>query len=165
DIVIFRLHYIAFYYGIDENSKKFTINKLIEYNKAEEITNKLIEYKQNLKKEKKINIGRTNQTSLSSYFRNMFNTINFIDKNTILSDEEKHKFIKIYRAQFSDSELFVLYLNVVSRFGIKWKKYDFIINYELIKNIPFDYCDKYPPQDFFKMEYEEDELKKLSGVE
>ena len=156
---IIDIAYIAFYYGIDDEQQERSINKLSMYNKPEEITRKLIDYKNKLKKEEKINIGRTNQTSLSSYFRNIFNTIKFIDKSTILSEKEKHKYIKIYRAQFSNPELVVLFFNIVSRFGLKWKYNDFILNYEIIKNIPFDYCGNYHTNDFFIMKYEEDELK------
>lgn len=155
---IIDIAYIAFYYGIDKDWKDFLINKLKQYKKTEEIVDLLIKNKDELMNKSGTNIGRTNQTSLSVYFRNMYNSIKFIDKDLFLSKNEKEKFIKILRAQLSNPELYVIYLNVVSRFGKKWIKNNFIENYEFFKNIPFDYCEVYPPKDFFQMEYEEEEI-------
>lgn len=156
---IIDIAYISFYYGIDNAWKDFLIKKLKRYKKSEEIVTKLIESKTKLIEDEKTNIGRTNQTSLSVYFRNMYNAIKFIDNNEILDQEEKEKYIKIFRAQLSNPELYIIFLNVVSRFGKKWKDNNYIVNYEYLKNIPFDYCGKYPPKEFYKMKYEEEEIE------
>ncbi len=156
---IIDIAYISFYYGIDNAWKDFLIKKLKKYNKSEEIVTKLIDSKTKIIEDEKINIGRTNQTSLSVYFRNMYNAIKFIDKNEVLDQEEKEKYIKIFRAQLSNPELYIIFLNVVSRFGKKWKDNNYIKNYEYLKNIPFDYCGKYPPKEFYKMKYEEEEIE------
>jgi len=156
---IIDIAYISFYYGIDDAWKDFLINKLKRYNKSAEIVTKLIFYKIKIIQNEKTNIGRTNQTNLSVYFRNMYNAIKFIDRNDVLSQKEKEKYIKIFRAQLSNPELYVIFLNVVSRFGKKWKDNNYIENYEFLKNIPFDYCGKYPPKEFFKMKYEEEEIE------
>lgn len=156
---IIDIAYISFYYGIDNAWKDFLIEKLKKYNKSEEIVTKLIDCVAKIIEDDKINIGRTNQTNLSVYFRNMYNAIKFIDKNELLDRKEKEKYIKIYRAQLSNPELYIVFLNVVSRFGKKWKDNDYIENYEYLKNIPFDYCGNYPPKEFYKMKYEEDEIE------
>ncbi len=155
---IIDIAYISFYYGINEDWKDFLMNKLKRYDKSEEIVKKLIYYKNKINEEKKINIGRTNQTSLSVYFRNMYNAVKFIDKNNILNKEEKEKYIKIFRAQLSNPELYIIFLNVVSRFGKKWKDNNFIEKYEFLKNIPFDYCGNFSPKEFFNIRYEEEEI-------
>ena len=156
---IIDIAYIAFYYGIDDVWKDFLIKKLKRYNKSDEIVTKLIKYKNEIAKNEKTNIGRTNQTNLSVYFRNMYNAIKFIDENKILDQKEKAKYIKIFRAQLSNPELYIIFLNVVSRFGKKWKDNNYIEKYEYLKNIPFDYCGKYPPKEFYNMEYEEEEIE------
>jgi hypothetical protein len=155
---IIDIAYISFYYGIGEKWKDFLTRKLIKYNRNNEIVDLLIIHKDSLIAKKSINIGRTNQTSLSSYYRNMYNAIKFIDDDNLLSLDEQRKLIKILRAQLSNPELYVLYLNVVSRFGKNWIEKNYIIKYEFIKNIPRDYCGKYDPIKKFKMDYEEDEL-------
>ncbi len=147
--------YIIFYYGIDGSWVSFIESKLERY---APISNELasnIQAKINLNPNLKI--GRTNQTNLSTYFRNMYNAIKMVDESKFLAESEKKELIKIYRAQLSNPELYVLFFNVLSRFGKKWKENKYITTYQLLKNIPHNYCDNYIPNDFFPMEYEDDE--------
>ena len=146
--------YISFYYGIDKDWTGFSKKKFANYERADELAEKLIEEKEkHIKK-----IGRTNQTSLSSYYRNLYNAVKLIDSDYYLSKNEKKQYVKILRAQLSNPELYVFFFDVISRFGKKWKENNFIIKYELTKNIPLDYLGDYNPKDYFPMEYEEDEL-------
>ena len=46
----------------------------------------------------------------------------------------------------------------MSRFGKKWEDYNLIQKYELIKNIPRDYCHGFDFHSDFKINYEDDEL-------
>ena len=129
----------------------------------EDFYEKLLAEKNYRLKNEKINIDRTNHTSLSAYFRNMYNAITIVNDNKLLTDKEKKRLIKIYRAQLSNPELYVLYLNIESRFGKKWigepdKTDNLILKYEFIKNLPLTYCGKYSPKDRFPMNYEEEEL-------
>ena len=149
------ISYIIFFYGLDRKWSEFVKDKLKKYENADLIIEKLIDL---IEANTEIKIGRTNQTNLSTYFRNMYNAIKLIDKSEVLSLDEKKEIIKIYRAQLSNPELYVLFFNIVSRFGKKWKERDFICKYELIKNIPEDYCDGFDPKDYFKMTYEHEEI-------
>ena len=147
--------YIIFYYGIDGSWVNFIESKLERYapihkELAEEIQSR-INLNPNLK------IGRTNQTNLSTYFRNMYNAIKLVNESKFLNEAEKKELIKIYRAQLSNPELYVLFFNVLSRFGKKWKENKYITTYQLLKNIPNNYCDEYIPNDYFPMKYEDDE--------
>jgi hypothetical protein len=151
---IIDIVYVSFYYGIDKDWEKFTENKLSRYLRGNEIAKLLLEAKNAHSKK----IGRTNQTSLSSYFRNLYNAVKLIDNDEYLTTEEKKKYIKILGAQLSNPELYVFFFNIVSRFGKKWKENGYIETYELIKNIPLDYLGEYNPKDFFSMTYEEDEI-------
>jgi len=151
---IIDIVYVSFYYGIDKDWEKFTENKLSRYKRGNKIAKLLLEAKNSHPKK----IGRTNQTSLSSYFRNLYNAVKLIDSDEYLTTEEKKQYIKILRAQLSNPELYVFFFNIVSRFGKKWKENGYIETYELIKNIPLDYLGDYSPKDFFLMTYEEDEI-------
>ncbi len=146
--------YMIFYYGLDREYDDFT--KGIFKNYPDSFVNKLFYNRNIYKKDHKI--GRTNQTSLSSYFRNLYNAIVFIDQNQDLNQEQKKNYIKILRAQLSNPEQCLLYFNVMSRFGKKWKDYNLIQKYELIKNIPPNYCHGFDFRSDFKMNYEDDEL-------
>ncbi len=147
--------YIVFYYGIDGSWVSFIESKLDRYAPIHKELASEIQTRINLNSNLKI--GRTNQTNLSTYFRNMYNAIKMIDESKFLKDSEKKELVKIYRAQLSNPELYVMFFNVLSRFGKKWKENKYITNYELLKNIPNNYCDNYVPNNYFPMKYEDEE--------
>lgn len=146
--------YMIFYYGLQGSWEAFIADKLERYEKSDLIIKEIIK---EIEKKPNIKIGRTNQTNLSTYFRNMYNAVKLIDNSDLMSKKEKKELIKIYRAQLSNPELYVIFFNIVSRFGKKWKKREFIEKYEFLKNIPKDYCDGYSPDKYFPMKYEHEE--------
>lgn len=146
--------YMIFYYGFEREYDDFT--KTIFKNYPDHFVKKLFYNRTIYKKDHKI--GRTNQTSLSAYFRNLYNAILFIDQNQDLTQVQKNNYIKILRAQLSNPEQCLLYFNVMSRFGKKWEDYNLIQKYELITNIPRDYCHGFDFHSDFKINYEDDEL-------
>ena len=154
---ILDISYVIFYFGIEGSWTTFIVNKLSRYNGFnEELVIKI--QKRLMEKDFRGCLLKTNQTHLSSYFRNMYNAIKIVDESTILSDFEKYELIKIYRAQLSNPELYILFFNVLSRFGKKWLQNNFINKYDFIKNIPFEYCDGYDPKHYFpSIKFEEDE--------
>ncbi len=112
------ISYIIFYYGLEGSWTTFILNKCKKYHFINSVTLKEIQQKLNQKIDKKL--VRANQTYLSSYFRNMYNAIKMIDESDILTLEEKKNLIKILRAQLSNPELYILFFNIISRFGKKW---------------------------------------------
>lgn len=88
----------------------------------------------------------------------MYNAIKLIDSEKEFSDNEKVELVKIYRAQLSNPELYILFFNVISPFGKKWRKMDFIKRYKLLKNIPKGYLDGYDPKLYFEIEFEHEEI-------
>ena len=160
-----NLAYMVFFYGIDKEWDSFTNVHLRGYGK--DLLDRIEKERVKILKETGKNIGRTNQTILSSYYRNMYNAIKFIDESIYLTQNEKYDYIKIYRAQLSNSELAVFVFNIQSNFGKKWKSYskkgkdiphNLIEKYKLIKNIPAGYLQNYDHKKSFDMEYEDDEL-------
>ncbi len=147
--------YICFYYGQSDTWLDFIRQKLSFHPGGVVIAEMMLE-KVNACKDLKL--GRTNQTELSSYFRNMYNAIKLVNNDKHLSDSEKIDLVKIYRAQLSNPELYILFFNLVSRFGQKWNEKGYVEKYELLTNLPVAYCDGYDPKKFFNIRFEEDEI-------
>lgn len=112
-----------------------------------------------LDSEKRYILYRPNHIYLSVYFRNMYNAIKLIDNCKLIDTEEKNEYVKILRSQLSNAELYILFFNVISRFGKKWIDNDYINKYQLIQNLPPRYCDGYDPKDYFsEIKFESEEL-------
>ncbi|MCU0439284.1 MAG: putative phage abortive infection protein [Raineya sp.] len=92
------------------------------------------------------------QFRLGHYYRHIFQTVKFIDKEIYLSDKEKYDYIKILRGQLSNYEQIVFFLNSLSEIGRAWemmnksnpedeikKDKQLITKYNFIKNIPIRY--------------------------
>ncbi|MEO4005016.1 putative phage abortive infection protein [Flavobacterium sp. CAU 1735] len=146
--------YIIFYYGLEGSWMTFITEKLQRYPQPAKISQKILE---KLNAYPQLKYGRTNQTNLSTYFRNMYNAIKMVDESRYLTTQQKQNLIKIYKAQLSNPELYIIFFNVLSRFGKKWKENGYITKYEFLRNIPKDYCDGYDPKQYFPMIYEYEE--------
>lgn len=158
DDLIIDISYILFYYGLDESWNDFIASKIPSVQKGGLLA-LLYFHKQEFNDHKRKDIFKTNQTYLSAYMRNMYNAIKIIDENKTLSKKRKEKYIKVLRAQLSNPELYILYFNIRSRFGKKWKENDYIRKYELFTNMPSGYCQKYDHKEYFPfIKYEDDEL-------
>ncbi len=157
---IIDIAYMIFYYGFNKEYDNFTKNLFKNY--PEQLIAKLFYNRNIFNKDHKI--GRTNQTSLSSYFRNLYNMIIYIDQNKDLLDSQKKNYIKILRAQLSNPEQCLIYFNVMSRFGKKWRYNQLIEKYQLIKNIPENYCNGFDFKKDFPIVYEDDELDIIDTI-
>lgn len=155
EVDIADIAYAVFYYGSSSTWKYFMVEYLRDYEDNERLVDLLI---QKVDANKRFALNRTNQNYLSVYFRNMYNTIKLIDSSDILSENEKTTYVKILRAQMCNAELYVLFFNLLSRFGRKWIENSYVERYELIQNLPSRYCDGYNPKDYFpKIAFEGEE--------
>lgn len=158
--------YAVFYYGAASGWKEFMLEYLKDYPETEKLVDNINTVLAGQKYSRYF-LGRTNQNYLSVYFRNMYNTIKIIDSTKLLDEREKKEYIKILRAQLSNAELYVLFFNLLSRFGKKWVNNEYVSKYEIIQNLPSKYCDGYDPKDYFdtiKYESEEKTLSTFHGV-
>jgi hypothetical protein len=89
----------------------------------------------------------------------MYNAIKLVHNDKFHSDEEKIDLIRVFRAQLSNPELYVLFFNLISRFGKKWNENGYIVKYEMLRNLPTDYCDGYNPRRYFNISFEEDDIQ------
>lgn len=93
------------------------------------------------------------QLRLGHYFRHLFQTINYVNKQEYFDYQEKYDYIKILRAQLSTHEQALLFINSISLIGNVWEikskartnltsdkielfNNQLITKYNLIKNVP-----------------------------
>lgn len=138
--------YSVFYYGASADWIDFMKEYLKDYPDNDRLVQVILA---GIKADKHYALDRTNQNAMSVYSRNLYNAIKLIDSSECLDDSEKQSLIKILRAQMSHAELYVLFFNVLSRFGKKWIENDYMNKYQLIQNIPAMFCDGYNPKDYF----------------
>lgn len=156
DIDIADIAYAVFFYGSSKTWKPFMMEYLKDYPDTERLVDAIIA---RLETERQYILNRPNQNYLSVYFRNMYNAIKLIDNCGLISKEEKKDYVKILRAQLSNAELYILFFNIISRFGKKWVDNDYVTKYQLIQNLPSKYCDGYNPKDYFPgIKFEGEEL-------
>ncbi len=96
-----------------------------------------------------------NMNILGHYYRNLFQTVKYVDKfrTDLQPADRKINYIKTLRAQLSNYEQLLLYYNTLSKFGYPWlndvdrntnpKDYSegYLIKYKMIKNIPLPLAD------------------------
>ncbi len=143
--------YLIFYYGANGAWKDFLKEELKDYPRHDELVEKVMDYLK-VPAYNRYALGRTNQTDLSAYFRNMYNAIKLVDESRRLTNQEKYDYVKILRAQISNPELYILFFNILSPFGAKWKSSGYIERYRFLDNIPKLYCDGYEPSEYFPIE-------------
>jgi hypothetical protein len=89
------------------------------------------------------------QFRLGHYFRHIYQSVKYIDKEALLTYEDKYAYIKILRGQLSNYEQIMFFLNSLSEIGRTWEfekknkpekaikiNKQLITKYNLIKNIP-----------------------------
>lgn len=156
DTEIADIAYAVFFYGSSKTWKSVMMEYLKDYPETERLVDAIIA---RLNSDKRYNLDRPNHIYLSVYFRNMYNAVKLIDNCKLIDTEEKKEYIKILRSQLSNAELYILFFNVISRFGKKWVDNDYINKYQLIQNLPPQYCDGYNPKDYFSgIKFESEEL-------
>jgi hypothetical protein len=83
------------------------------------------------KKYMKFYVETKEQTS--HYFRTLYRIFRFIS-NCEFSEIEKMNYAKIVRAQLSESELFFIYYNAFTEYGVKFRK--LINEFDILKHLP-----------------------------
>lgn len=95
------------------------------------------------------------QYHLGHYFRHLFQAVKFIDKQPswLMSQDDKYEYLKTLRAQMSNYEQALLFINSLTQLGRKWEfdsiGKNFISNYHLIKNLPVNFIPNIKLQDYY----------------
>jgi uncharacterized membrane protein len=75
-----------------------------------------------------------NRTNIAAYFRTIYRIYDLVDSSKLLNDDVKKNYLKIMRAQLTESELFFIRYNAMSYYGINFVKY--INKYHILKHLP-----------------------------
>lgn len=104
---------------------------------------------------KKVKFFGGHQYHLGHYFRHLFQAVKFIDNQPswLMSQKEKYDYVKTLRAQMSNYEQAMLFINSLSKLGRNWE-YDndeknLISDYNLIKNLPENFIPYMKPQYYY----------------
>ena len=96
------------------------------------------------------------QHRLGHYFRHLYQTIKYIDEQPswILSQRKKKDYVKLLRAQMSNYEQAIVFVNSLSGVGKNWEYKNnsgskFITNYQLVKNLPENFVPGMNPKWFY----------------
>jgi hypothetical protein len=73
-----------------------------------------------------------NNANLGPYFRNIYHTLKFIDRNPFLTQQEKIEYSSLFRAQLSSIELALIFHNCLSELGEGLRP--LIIKYRMLKH-------------------------------
>lgn len=99
------------------------------------------------------------QYHLAHYFRHFYRSVKYIDKQPswLLSEDDKKEYIGLLRAQMSNYEQALLFINSISSLGENWEysgDQDLISKYDLIRNLP-EYFIPFPNgvDEFLKPQY------------
>ena len=80
-------------------------------------------------KKRNLNLGITNETSLSAYFSNMYQAIKLIDDDKYFTQQEKYNYIQILKSQLSVRERIILFAYIMSPNGKQWISNRYIEKY------------------------------------
>lgn len=94
-------------------------------------------------------------SDLGHFFRHLYHIVKFVDKNPFFTSVidnpnflQKADYIKILRAQLSNSEIVLLALNGLTKQGERFKKYineyELLVNINLEQELPEDYTSRVP---------------------
>jgi len=132
-----------------------------------------------LKKARPYKFYGGHQFKLGHYYRHLFQTVKYINEQTIFDYCEKYEFAKTLRAQLSTPEQYLLFFNSLSITGREWEyskiqsspnenvNCHLITKYNLIKNIPDLYFEdeilinSFYPDVHFEFRLEPDNRKAL----
>lgn len=139
DLELNNIAYLIVFFGVSEESLPILDSHFKDkyLDKMRGVITKLRK-----KKEDGFVTNGGHQHRLGHYFRNMFNLVCYVDRQSFLSKEQKKMYLKIFRSQLSIYEQLVLAFSSLSKLGIKWELANkeelnhFITKYELIKNVP-----------------------------
>lgn len=142
---IIEVSYITLFYGTGPNSTRVLKKALNSYkiHFLDELINELEKYKEavKIKRTFKYTPFEGHQSRLGHYFRHFYQTIKFVDNQSFLSFNDKKDYVKTIRAQLSNHEQALLFLNSISKLGRPWELEDLITKYSLIKNLPESFFD------------------------
>jgi Putative phage abortive infection protein len=156
---IFVIGYLILFYGIGINSTRILKKALKEHGEAyvDKLVTLIEQKREKVKSEGKLfyTIFEGHQSRLGHYYRHLYQTITYVDqKNDIKIN--KYSYVKTLRAQLTNHEQALLFINSLSPLGKPWWNKELIVRYQLVKNLPESFFDETKEIDlrtFFPTDY------------
>ena len=150
------ISYLVLFFGVSRATRRDLENVLSQFDSEmiKEIIDeiRLIKAKYN----NKVVYFGGHQVRLGHYYRHLFQTVKYIDTVKFLDEKEKYNYVKILRAQLTQHELAIFFINSLS-IGQAWEINKYITKYKLIKNLPQNFVENINPKDYYSgFEYEWD---------
>ncbi len=145
-----NIAYLILFFGVSKATRPDLEHFLLKYGYDETLTNPIISelYLKKTKYNNNTVYYGGHQVRLGHYFRHLFQAVKFVDKATFLSPDQKYEYVKTLRAQLTQYELGIFFLNSLS-IGQEWQKY--MTTYRLIKNLPKNFiADNINPKNYYK---------------
>lgn len=148
---ILKFAYSIFFWGVYSD---FSVSNKIseEHQKIVKglIGQKQKSYKENLslKSNQEINTRyvpfQGHESRLAHYYRHLFQVVKYVvkqEEKDLITYDETRQYLRVLRAQLSNSEQLMLYYNYICGFGDNWDKlgkkgYKFLTKYRMIHNLP-----------------------------
>lgn len=157
--------YLSFYFGFLGNRTKTFKSYAVGYDPKfiQSFIDKFMREDSEIKKEiYQYPAFDGHQIRLSQYFRHLFQTVTYINKQTKISYGEKYEYMKTLRASLSPHEQVLFFYNSMSVLGYEWEmnyreepnlqpNKQLVTKFNMIKNILFidyDYSIFYPCVEF-----------------
>ncbi|NTW33639.1 MAG: hypothetical protein HGB12_13640 [Bacteroidetes bacterium] len=153
-----NIAYLILFFGVSKSTRPDLEYSLLKNGYDKMLTDSIILelYKKKAKYNPKTVYYGGHQVRLGHYFRHLFQTVKFVDKVRFINDKQKYEYVKTLRAQLTQHELAIFFLNSLS-IGQEWEKNKYITTYKLIKNLPKNFIADINPKDYyhtFKYEWE-----------
>ncbi len=147
-----NIAYLILFFGVSKATRPDLEHFLQKYGYDKTLTNPIIAelYLKKTKYNNKTVYYGGHQVRLGHYFRHLFQAVKFVDKATFLNPDQKYEYVKTLRAQLTQHELAIFFLNSLS-IGQEWEKNKYIITYKMVKNLPKNFiADDINPKDYYK---------------
>lgn len=150
---VLKLAYQFFFFGSKSGSVKVKkVKKKLIRNFAIELEAIRAKHKRSFGQDNRFGLGNDETTEiyikykpfsghesrLGHYYRHLFNTVEYIVDQKIISTKEKRKYLKLLRSQMSNDEHLLLYYNYIIGFGKEWGNKEYLTTYRMAKNLPIE---------------------------
>lgn len=146
---IFEFAYRLFFWGVNSNFSESKDIKTIDQSVVKvSLQSMQRSYKSNtgLNLKTRYMPFQGHESRLAHYYRHLFQTVKYVvkqEEDGIINYQETRQYLRILRAQLSNSEQLMLYYNYICGFGGNWdrlgrKGYKFFTRYRMIHNLPID---------------------------
>lgn len=145
-----NIAYLILFFGVSKAAIPDLEHFLIKYGYEESLTKPIISeiYLKKTKYDNQTVYYGGHQVRLGHYFRHLFQAVKFVDKAKFLNCSQKYEYVKTLRAQLTQYELAIFFLNSLS-IGQEWENNKYITNYAFIKNLPKNFLSDINPKDYY----------------